>query len=338
MRTTSQANGPGPTGLQSATPEAIGAAANVIDAGGLVAMPTETVYGLAADGTCDKAVARIFAAKGRPQFNPLILHVTGLAMAVKLADISAPARALIEAFWPGPLTLVLRQKTQSPVSRLATAGLETIALRQPDHPVAAALIAAVDRPLAAPSANPSGQISPTEACHVVAGLGDRVDLILDGGRCSVGVESTIVAVEADRLVLLRPGAIGESALATIAGLTVTRPETAAGAAPQAPGMLASHYAPHTPVILNCAEPQADAAHLAFGPVPNTHPDALTLSASRDPVEAAANLFAMLHHLDALCLEKGLRAITVAPIPVEDPAGNPAPLLLAIRDRLQRAAA
>jgi len=320
MRTTSQANGPGPTGLQSATPEAIGAAANVIDAGGLVAMPTETVYGLAADGTCDKAVARIFAAKGRPQFNPLILHVTGLAMAVKLADISAPARALIEAFWPGPLTLVLRQKTQSPVSRLATAGLETIALRQPDHPVAAALIAAVDRPLAAPSANPSGQISPTEACHVVAGLGDRVDLILDGGRCSVGVESTIVAVEADRLVLLRPGAIGESALATIAGLTVTRPETAAG------------------VILNCAEPQADAAHLAFGPVPNTHPDALTLSASRDPVEAAANLFAMLHHLDALCLEKGLRAITVAPIPVEDPAGNPAPLLLAIRDRLQRAAA
>ncbi len=306
--------------------------------GGLVAMPTETVYGLAADGTRDAAVARIFDAKGRPQFNPLILHVTGLVMAEQLAEVPAPARALIEAFWPGALTLVLRQKTQSPVSRLATAGLETIALRQPDHPVAAALIASADRPLAAPSANPSGQISPTEASHVAAGLGDRLDLILDGGRCRVGVESTIVAVEADRLVMLRPGAIGETTLVGTTGLPVTRPETAAGDAPQAPGMLASHYAPRTPVILNCAEPQADAAYLGFGPAPTAHPHTMTLSATRNPVEAAANLFAMLHRLDALCLKNGLQSIRVAPIPADDPAVNAAPLLLAIRDRLQRAAA
>ncbi|MBB5518103.1 L-threonylcarbamoyladenylate synthase [Amphiplicatus metriothermophilus] len=302
-------------------------AGEILRAGGLVGLPTETVYGLAADATNDRAVARVFEAKGRPAFNPLIAHVRDLDMAKAHAVFSPLAERLARAFWPGPLTLVLPRRADSGVSLLATAGLDTIALRAPAHPAARAAIEAADRPLAAPSANPSGAVSPTTAAHVAEGLGDRADLILDGGPCPVGIESTIVKVEGEDLVLLRPGGVARAAIEAVAG----RPLRRAAGAVEAPGMLASHYAPAARLRLDVETPRADEAFLAFGAPPGDHPHTFLLSEAGDAVEAAANLFAMLRAADALCREKALKGIAVAPIPASG-------LGEAINDRLARAAA
>lgn len=295
-------------------------------AGGLVAMPTETVYGLAADATNDRAVARIYEAKGRPSFNPLIVHVTGSAMARRYARFSPLAERLAMAFWPGPLTLVLPRRDDSALSHLATAGLDTVALRAPAHPVAQALLAAVDRGLAAPSANPSGSISPTTAAHVREGLHDRVDLVLDGGPCAVGVESTILKIEDGRAILLRPGGATRAAIERIAGALA---DPVSGAI-EAPGMMQSHYAPRAPLRLDVSAAGEDEAYLAFGPAP-AHPCTLNLSVTGDLVEAAANLFAHLRALDALCEDRALSGIASAPVPTVG-------LGEAINDRLRRAAA
>lgn len=304
----------------------IARAAAVIRAGGLVAMPTETVYGLAADATSDAAVARIFEAKGRPSFNPLIIHVEGVAMAERYALIPPLARRLIDRFWPGALTLVLPRKEASGISLLAGAGLPTIALRAPAHRVAQALLKAADRPLAAPSANRSGSISPTTAAHVRQSLGARVDLVLDAGPCRVGVESTIVKVDGERAILLRPGGVAREDIERVIGAALERP---AGSI-EAPGMLESHYAPTARLRLNVAAPSTDEAYLAFGPAPQSG-RVFQLSAAQDLVEAAANLFAQLHAADRAVSEGGLSGIAAAPIP-SDGLGE------AINDRLRRAAA
>ncbi len=309
------------------TPEALAQAGGLLRAGALVALPTETVYGLAADATNGAAVARIFEAKGRPHFNPLISHVDGLAAAERLGHFTVPARALAEAFWPGPLTLVVPRAQDCPVSELTTAGLDTLALRVPAHPVARAVIAEAGVPLAAPSANPSGRISPTEALHVADGLGARVALILDGGACAVGLESTIAAVTDAGVSLLRPGAITRAMLEAVTGPLVDAPSDDQ-ARPRSPGRLLSHYAPLTPVRLNAQTVAADEALLAFGPTPLPGAKAtINLSASGDVTEAASQLFAALRRLDGA----GARAIAVMPVPREG-------LGEAITDRLTRAAA
>lgn len=305
----------------------IARAAEIIRAGGLVAAPTETVYGLAADATNDHAVARIYEAKGRPSFNPLIVHVADVALARQLADLPALAERLSAAFWPGPLTLVVPRRASAPLSALATAGLDTVALRAPAHPLMQALIAEAGRPLAAPSANPSGAISPTSAAHVRAGLGERVDLILDGGPCAVGLESTIVRVDGGRAILLRPGGLARAEIEAAIG----HPLEAASGAIEAPGMLASHYAPRARLRLNAARPEANEAFLAFGAACPARSNMLNLSAAGDLVEAAANLFAHLHALDAACARSGLAGIACAPVPMTG-------LGEAINDRLARAAA
>lgn len=312
-----------------ATPEAIEAAAKSLHAGGLVAMPTETVYGLAADATSDTAVAAIYAAKGRPSFNPLIAHVTGLEAARELAHFDADAERLARAFWPGPLTLVVPAAATCRVSLLARAGLDTVALRAPDHPVAQALIAAAGRPLAAPSANRSGHVSPTTADHVAADLDGRIEWILDAGPCRHGLESTIVACLGDRPALLRPGALPREAIEAALGRALAAPGPAPGGAPNAPGQLASHYAPRARLRLNAAAAGHDEAALDFGGVLAAGPGQarLDLSPRGDLVEAAANLFACLRALDAT----GAAAIAVAPIPERG-------LGAAINDRLRRAAA
>lgn len=312
------------------TPDAadIEMAAATLRAGGLVAMPTETVYGLAADATNDRAVARIYEAKGRPSFNPLIVHVADLAMARRFAEFSPLAERLAAQFWPGPLTLVMNRRAESGVSHLVTAGLDTIALRAPAHPVSRALLAALGRPLAAPSANPSGTVSPTTAAHVRDGLGGRVDVILDGGRCVVGLESTIVRVDGDRAVLLRPGGLAREDIERATGAPLV---AAAPGAVEAPGMLASHYAPHARLRLDAKRPLLGEAFLAFGPSSGDHPHTLNLSESGDLVEAAANLFAHLRALDAMCDQHGLAGMAAAPIPATG-------LGEAINDRLARAAA
>lgn len=302
-------------------------AAYIIRSGGLVAMPTETVYGLAADATDDRAVARIFEAKGRPSFNPLIVHVADAVGAKEYAEFSPLAERLASAFWPGPLTLVLPRRVRAPISLLATAGLDTVALRSPAHAMARALLDAVGRPLAAPSANLSGSASPTTAAHVRDSLGARVDLVLDGGPSSVGVESTIVKVEGDAITLLRPGGIATDDVERIAGAKVRR---AAEGRIEAPGMTASHYAPKAHLRLNIETPRADEAFLAFGPAA-PHPYTLQLSAARDMREAAANFFAMMHAADALVAENHLAGIAAAPVPMQG-IGE------AINDRLGRAAA
>lgn len=302
-------------------------AAAIIRAGGLVAMPTETVYGLAADATNDRSVAKIYEAKGRPSFNPLIVHVSDVAMARRYATFSPFAESLASAFWPGPLTLVLPRRRESDLSYLVTAGLDTVALRAPAHPRARALLAVVDRPLAAPSANVSGTISPTTATHVRDSLGDKVDFILDGGPCSVGVESSIIKVENGRVILLRPGGIPRETIEQVAGAPLTAPISSAV---EAPGMLASHYAPRAPLRLNVELPNENEAYLAFGPRPN-HPHTLNLSPCGDLVEAAANLFAHLRTADRVANSLRLAGIAVAPIPVKG-LGD------AINDRLLRAAA
>ncbi len=307
---------------------AIKRAAALILAGDLVAIPTETVYGLAADATNDKAVARIFEAKGRPAFNPLIVHVADMPMARRLVEITPLAEKLATAFWPGPLTLVLRRKEGSSLSLLASAGLDTLAVRAPGSVLAQALIKECGRPLAAPSANRSGSISPTTAAHVGDSLGDRVPLILDGGPCRVGVESTIVKIEGDRAVLLRPGGVARAEIERVIGKRVEAP---ASIAIEAPGMMQSHYAPKARLRLNATAPMAGEAFLGFGEVSANVPFALNLSANADPVEAAANLFAHLRALDALCADQNLQGIAAAPIPNEG-------LGEAINDRLARAAA
>lgn len=308
--------------ILSANPAAIAEAAELLADGKLVAFPTETVYGLGGDATCDHAVAAIFAAKGRPSFNPLIAHVVSLDQAESLVEMNPDAHRLAARFWPGPLTLVLPRRANSPVSLLASAGLDSIAVRMPDHPVALALIEAAGRPLAAPSANRSGAVSPTTAQHVAQCLGTRVSLILDGGPCRVGVESTVVDLSGDRPALLRPGGVEVETLEAVLGLALLhaldRPD-----APRSPGQLESHYAPSLPVRLNAAKTAPGEALLGFGSVEAI----LNLSPSGDLEEAAANLFAMLRALD----KPGFTAIAVSPIPDYG-------LGLAINDRLRRAAA
>jgi L-threonylcarbamoyladenylate synthase len=302
--------------LLTPDPAGIAAAADILRAGGLVAVPTETVYGLAARADDGAAVACIYAAKGRPSFNPLIVHVADVVQAETLAVFSPLAHALADAFWPGPLTLVLPRRSDAPVASLVTAGLETIALRCPAHPVMQALVRAVG-PLAAPSANASGRISPTRASHVLESLDVPV---IDAGPCAAGVESTIVAVKAGGWRLLRPGALAVEAIAAVAGEPLASEATPSV---QAPGMLESHYAPDQPVRLEAATAWPDEFHIGFGPVKG---DA-TLSADGDLTEAAARLFDLLHIAQA----SGCAGIAVAPVPNQG-------LGLAINDRLARAAA
>ncbi|WP_173985332.1 L-threonylcarbamoyladenylate synthase [Magnetospirillum sp. SS-4] len=312
-----------PAPIRPATAAAIAEAAEILRDGGLVAFPTETVYGLGGDATCDRAVAAIFEAKGRPSFNPLIAHVASLEQAEALVEMTLDARRLAARFWPGPLTLVLPRRPDSPVSLLASAGLDSVAVRMPDHPVALALIAAAGRPLAAPSANRSGAVSPTEAGHVAECLGGRVALILDGGPCRVGVESTVLDLSGDRPAVLRPGGIEVETLEAVLGLALPhgadRPD-----APRSPGQMESHYAPGLPVRPDAAFAESGEALLGFGPAEAA---TLNLSPSGDLEEAAANLFAMLRALDRP--EYG--GIAVMPIPRYG-------LGLAINDRLRRAAA
>jgi L-threonylcarbamoyladenylate synthase len=319
------------TELIEAGGEAAVRAAQALAAGGLVAFPTETVYGLGADATDGTAVARLYAAKGRPAFNPLIAHVPDLAAARALARFDRDAERLATAFWPGPLTLVLPKAPGCPVAALATAGLDTIALRAPDHPVAREILRALRRPVVAPSANRSGHVSPTTAQHVLADLGGRIDLIVDGGAAPMGLESTIVAC-LERPTLLRPGALPRTEIERIVALSEALPaETERDAAPIAPGQLASHYAPRARLRLAARSVQPGEALLAFGPAPLASAAqaslALNLSERGDLIEAAANLFSHLRALDAA----GAATIAVMPVP-HDGLGE------AINDRLARAAA
>ena len=299
----------------------------LLDAGEVVAIPTETVYGLAADATNGEAVARIFEAKRRPRFNPLIAHVSGLEMAARHAVFDPLSRRLAEHFWPGPLTLVLPLKGDSSVHPLVTAGLDTLALRCP-RGFAAEIIARLGRPLAAPSANSSGRVSATTAAHVQADLGDRIGLIVDGGATPVGLESTIVKVEGDELRLLRPGGVDAREIEAIAHRPLLR---STGGPVEAPGMLASHYAPRAGLRLNAREVRPGEALLAFGPARAQGAERaaaiLNLSPSGDLREAAARLFAALQELDAA----NATAIAVEPVPAHG-------LGEAINDRLARAAA
>lgn len=315
------------TVMVPATTETIADGGAILRRGGLVAFPTETVYGLGADACSDAAVARIYAAKARPRFNPLIAHVVSLEDAERQGTFSAEAARLARAFWPGPLTLVVPVAAGCSVSVLARAGLDSVALRVPAHPVAQALIAAVGRPVAAPSANRSGRISPTAAGHVRDELGDAVDLILDGGPCTVGLESTIVDC-LGALRILRPGGVPREAIEAVLGRSIAAgPEPSAR--PVAPGQLASHYAPRAAVRLDATSAQAGEAVLDFaGRVGQGAAAAyLDLSPTGDPIEAAANLFAFLRDLDGPAVTR----IAVAPIPERG-------LGTAINDRLRRAAA
>ena len=306
------------------TPEAIARAAALIREGRLVALPTETVYGLGGDATNDRAVAAVFEVKGRPHFNPLIVHVPGLAEAESIARFDARARRLAARFWPGPLSLVLRRHDGGRVSLLASAGLDTVAVRAPAHPVAQALLRAAERPVAAPSANRSGRVSPTTAAHVAAELGARVALILDGGACRVGLESTVLDLSDERPLLLRPGGISEEELSAVIGAI----GPAAPGRHRSPGMLASHYAPSLPLRLDAREARPREALLAFGPeAPDGFVETLCLSRTGDLAESAANLFAMLRRLD----RAEFAGIAVMPIPDKG-------LGRAINDRLRRAAA
>lgn len=321
-------------GLNTAVIPADGAAdtaARCLADGGLVAFPTETVYGLGADATNARAVARLYEAKGRPSFNPLIAHVSDLTAARQIARFDDRSLRLAETFWPGPLTLVLPKASVCPVSDLATAGLETIAVRIPAHPAARDILRAFGKPVVAPSANISGHVSPTTAAHVLSDLAGRIDLIVDGGPVSVGVESTIVGCFETPL-LLRPGGLPREEVERVLGEKLARMPDEAGtseAHPLAPGMLASHYAPRTPVRLDARKLEAGEALLAFGPhvIPGSErASVMNLSEAGDLVEAAANLFSYLRELDA----GGSRAIAVMPVP-HDGLGE------AINDRLQRAA-
>lgn len=308
--------------VKAVTPAVLDEAAALLRDGRLVAFPTETVYGLGANACIDTAVAGIFAAKGRPHFNPLIVHVPDMPAALRLADFDDRARQVAERFWPGPLTLVLPRRADSGLSHLVSAGLPSVALRMPAHPLAQDLLHRAGCPVAAPSANRSGSISPTQAAHVAASLGDRVDLIIDGGACAVGVESTVIDLTTPQAALLRPGGIAREDLEAVLGPLVL--STDAEDAPKSPGQLLSHYAPSCPVRLLATAAAEGEALLGFGGTPGA---VLDLSPSANLLEAAANLFAMLHRLDA----EGWAGIAVAPIPDIG-------LGLAINDRLRRAAA
>jgi len=312
---------PAPT--SAATPQAIAEAAAHLRAGRLVAFPTETVYGLGGDATNERAVAEIFSVKGRPRFNPLIVHVPGLAQAENFAVFNAAAHRAAARFWPGPLSLVLPRREGCGLSLLASAGLDTLAIRAPDHPGAQVLLCATGRPIAAPSANRSGRVSPTEAVHVAEELGDKVAMILDDGPTPVGLESTVLDLTGEVPALLRPGAVTLEQLAALLG-PIAEP---GGGAPKSPGMLRSHYAPALPVRLDATEARPGEALLAFGSdAPPGFAEVLWLSRSGDLTEAAANLFAMLRRLDRPCFT----GIAVMPVP-ERGLGR------AINDRLRRAA-
>jgi L-threonylcarbamoyladenylate synthase len=298
----------------------ISKAADLLLNGQLVAFPTETVYGLGALATDDKAVARIYEAKGRPQFNPLISHVPDVEAAFALGEFSADALKLAARFWPGPLTLVVPRWSTCSVSLLASAGLPSLAIRVPQHAIALELLRAVGKPVVAPSANPSGRISPTTAQHVTDGLGDKVAIVLDGGPCAVGVESTVVSFVDGKATLVRPGGLAREVIEDALGF---RMPVGQGGTMHSPGQMESHYAPLAAMRLNAEKPEHGEAYLGFGKFGGAH----NLSPSGDVVEAAANLFCMLHQLDALKPER----IAVAPIPMIG-------LGEAINDRLKRAAA
>ena len=308
------------------TPAELDRAAAMLRAGELVAFPTETVYGLGADAANDRSVAAIFETKRRPQFNPLIIHVVDASAARRLTAFDERADRLAERFWPGPLSLVLPRLPGCPVSLLASAGLETLAVRVPGHPLPRALLRAVGRPIAAPSANRSGRISPTTAAHVFAELDGRIAAVLDGGACRVGLESSVIDLLTPRPRLLRPGGVPAEAIEALIG-----PLEEVGVdevAPHAPGMLASHYAPSLPLRLEATKTGADEALLAFGRrVPRGAKEVHWLSRAGDLSEAAANLFAGLRALD----RPEFAAIAVMPIPDRG-------LGRAINDRLRRAAA
>ncbi|MGV1684033.1 L-threonylcarbamoyladenylate synthase [Sphingopyxis sp. NJF-3] len=299
--------------------DAIARAARLVGEGQPVAVPTETVYGLAADARNAEAVARIYAAKGRPDFNPLIVHVPDLAAAGRLGVFGAAERALADAFWPGPLTLVVPRSADCPVARIATAGLDTIALRVPGHRAMQALLAATGAPLAAPSANASGRVSPTRAEHVLASLDGRIALVIDDGATTAGVESTIARVKDGAVQVLRPGPVTAAMLGAAGALPVTGRQ---GAEVVAPGMLASHYAPGKPVRLRAADFAADEYGIGFGGLSGDY----DLSAAGDLTEAAAHLFDALHAGAASAKPR----IAVAAIPDKG-------LGAAINDRLARAA-
>ncbi len=300
-------------------PAGISQAAALLRAGQLVAFPTETVYGLGGDATSGAAVAGIFAAKNRPEFNPLIVHVPSVESARQYIDWNETAQRLADAFWPGPLTLVLPLAPNHGIASLVTAGLPTLAIRVPAQPTARALLQEVGRPIAAPSANPSGRISPTTAAHVMSGLSGRISGVLDDGPCNVGLESTIVGLSKTP-TLLRPGGLSAEAIAACLGFPLAHSHAADGIT--APGQLSSHYAPRSSLRLNATNPETGEVYLGFGPYRSPH----TLSESGDLTEAAAALFDMLHRLDAL-----KQPIAVAPIPDIG-------LGVAINDRLRRAAA
>ena len=312
--------------VEEASPDAVREGARVLRAGGLVAFPTDTVYGLGADATNDTAVATIFQIKERPTFNPLIVHVKDEIQAAKYVEFNELAQKLAHVFWPGALTLVLRRKSDSTLSLAATAGLDTVAVRVPNHPAAQALLLESDLPIAAPSANKSGYISPTQALHVLMQFkdGQGLNYIIDGGSCPVGVESTILDLTGDVPVLLRPGGVSVEEIEAIVGPIKTNDSNDI----KAPGQLKSHYAPSIPVRINVApeERQKGESLLTFGPdMPRRA--AMNLSKSGDLKEAAANLFTMMRALDM----PGIRGIAVVPIPNEG-------LGRAINDRLERAAA
>lgn len=309
------------------TPQGIAEACRLLREGQVVGMPTETVYGLAADATQDEAVARIFEVKNRPTFNPLIIHVASAVEAENLVEMTLEARSLMEIFWPGPLTLVLNRRKDCPISLLASGGLDTLAIRCPSHPVAGRLIREYGHPLAAPSANRSTTISPTCAEDVSESLGSLVPLILDGGTCDVGLESTILDLSGDVPVLLRPGSVLMESLAAIVGPIYQVKKGGSVPLPiKAPGMMHRHYAPHRPLRLNATNSQAGEALLGFGET-GSLPVTLNLSEAGNLTEAAANLFQMLRYLD----KDPYTGIAVMPIPSTG-------LGIAINDRLQRAAA
>ena len=319
------------TGISVDDRGAIDVCARCLAGGGLVAFPTETVYGLGCDATNAQAIARLYLAKGRPSFNPLIAHVADLDAARKIARFDADAEKLAQKFWPGPLTLVLPKAAACNVAELATAGLDTIAVRVPSHPFARKLVAAFGKPIVAPSANRSGHVSPTSAAHVRSDLAGRIDLIADGGPTEVGVESTIVGCF-ETAILLRPGGVPRAAIETALGHKLADlPAEQTTSQPLAPGLLTSHYAPRAAVRLNATRVGPGEALLAFGPNAIAGSDqaavALNLSPRGDLTEAAANLFGHLRALDA----KGAKRIAVMPIP-ETGLGE------AINDRLRRAAA
>jgi len=312
------------TNMIDADDEGVARAADVLRRGGLVAFPTETVYGLGADAGDDRAVAAIFAAKGRPKFNPLIVHVQDIAQAEQLVEFAPPARKLAEAFWPGPLSVVLPRRANAAVSLLASAGLDTIAVRAPSHPVARALLAKSGLAIAAPSANPSESLSPTRAAHVALEMGDKVDLILDGGPNPMGLESTVVGFEDERPVLLRPGVLARARIEDLVGPLGATSE----AKVRSPGQLRRHYAPRTRLRLDAQDVKDDEALLAFGGRPPAGArQTRNLSPSGNLEEAAGNFFAMLRELDAA------RCARIAVMPIPDHG-----LGEAINDRLRRAAA